>query len=176
MPASDSPLRAKELASSLDISLRAATGLLNQLAEGGAIASPPRGRGPREAHDAEAADAAEEASERRERIEESRVEVMRRYAETRDCRRRLLLGYFGEDLPQPCGRCDRCRAGAAQEETLDESLVPYPTGAAVDHVEWGRGSVVDVESDRVTVFFEDRGYKVLALQAVEENELLRRVS
>ena len=28
----------------------------------------------------------------------------------------------------------------------------------------------------VTVFFEDRGYKVLALQAVEENELLRRVN
>ncbi len=174
---SDSPLRAKELASSLDISPRTATALLNQLAEGGAIGLTRRGAAARaKLTSAEAADAAEEASERRERIEESRVELMRRYAETRDCRRRLLLGYFGEDLPQPCGRCDRCRAGATPEETPDESLVPYPTGAAVEHVEWGRGSVVDVESDRVTVFFEDRGYKVLALQAVEENELLRRVS
>jgi ATP-dependent DNA helicase RecQ len=174
--ASESPLRAKDLAASLDISTRAVTGLLNLLAEGGAIALTRRGAVARSRMSPEdAADGAEEASERRERIEQSRVDVMRRYAETRDCRRRLLLGYFGEDLPRPCGRCDRCRAGETAQEPVDESFMPYPAGATVDHVEWGRGSVVDVEPDRVTVFFDDQGYKVLALELVEEGALLRRV-
>ena len=38
----------------------------------------------------------------------SRVEMMRGYAESRGCRRAYLLGYFGEDLPEPCGNCDTC--------------------------------------------------------------------
>ena len=121
----------------------------------------------------DAAASAEEAAERRQRIEESRIEVMRRYAETRDCRRRVLLGYFGENLPGPCGHCDTCRAGTADDAEVDESSAPFPAGAVVDHVEWGRGSVVDVEDDRLTVFFGDQGYKVLALELVQENGLLR---
>ena len=174
--AADSPLPAKDLAASLDISPRTASGLLNLLAEGGAVTLGRRGAAARSlASASDAADAAEDASERRERIEQSRVDVMRRYAETRDCRRRVLLGYFGEDLAGPCEGCDRCRAGGTQDEEPAESNAPFPPGTDVDHIEWGRGSVVDVEPDRVTVFFEDQGYKVLALDIVEENALLRRV-
>ncbi|PMY58593.1 RecQ family zinc-binding domain-containing protein, partial [Pseudomonas sp. FW305-25] len=39
--------------------------------------------------------------------------MMRAYAETDGCRRQFLLGYFGEDLPEPCGNCDGCAAAAA---------------------------------------------------------------
>jgi ATP-dependent DNA helicase RecQ len=39
----------------------------------------------------------------RERVDRSRVEMMRGYAETRQCRRQFLLAYFGETLPEPCG-------------------------------------------------------------------------
>jgi ATP-dependent DNA helicase RecQ len=174
--ASASPLRPKDLAEQLDVSARTATGLLNLLAEGGAVSLTRQGaRTRRGLTPDQAADAAEDASERRERIEESRLEVMRRYAETRDCRRRVLLGYFGEELAEPCGHCDTCRAGTAKTDTVDESATPYPAGADVEHVEWGHGSVVDVESDRITVFFDDQGYKVLGLEAVEEHGLLTRV-
>ncbi|WP_345802624.1 RecQ family ATP-dependent DNA helicase [Microbacterium sp. AZCO] len=178
--ASPSPVRSRDLAETLDISPRSATGLLNLLAEGGAVSLTRRGAAARGGFSAqEAAAAADDASERRERIEQSRLEVMRRYAETRDCRRRLLLGYFGEELPEPCGHCDTCRAGAASDDGADEALdmasAPFPPGVVVEHVEWGRGSVVEAESDRITVFFDDQGYKVLALEAVEENSLLSRV-
>ena len=84
----------------------------------------------------------------------------------------MLLGYFGEDLRHACGRCDTCRAGTADGSTPDAGSAPFPMGSSVEHSEWGRGSVVDVDDDRVTVFFGDQGYKVLALNAVQERGLL----
>ncbi|MFJ6086724.1 RecQ family ATP-dependent DNA helicase [Streptomyces sp. NPDC092369] len=42
------------------------------------------------------------------RLEQSRVDMMRGYAETTDCRRRFLLGYFGDSVTVPCGGCDNC--------------------------------------------------------------------
>ncbi|WP_405854276.1 RecQ family ATP-dependent DNA helicase [Streptomyces sp. NBC_01515] len=42
------------------------------------------------------------------KLEQSRVDMMRGYAETTDCRRRFLLGYFGDSVPVPCRACDNC--------------------------------------------------------------------
>ncbi len=44
---------------------------------------------------------------RKQRSEE-RVEMAIRYAETRRCRSRQLLAYFGEKESEPCGICDVC--------------------------------------------------------------------
>ncbi|MBP6015612.1 MAG: DNA helicase RecQ [Candidatus Promineofilum sp.] len=42
----------------------------------------------------------------------ARLQAMIAFAETRSCRRRPLLGYFGEsDTPETCGNCDNCLAG-----------------------------------------------------------------
>ena len=38
----------------------------------------------------------------RAKVDQSRVEMMRGYAETTGCRRQFLLGYFGEQLDDPC--------------------------------------------------------------------------
>lgn len=176
LSAHTAPVRVRALAEELGAPSRRVTGMLNLLAEAGMARTGRRGATAiRGASPKEAAHAAAEASERRERIELSRVEVMRRYAETRDCRRRVLLGYFGDDLPDPCGHCDTCRAGTSDRTPSAEADAPFPSGSTVEHVEWGRGSVVDVEDDRLTVFFEDQGYKVLQLAAVEERDLLTRV-
>ena len=175
--ASDSAVPSRAIAGAVGISTRAATGLVNLLVEGGAVGVTRRGAVARGGFSPrEAAAAAVEASERRARIEASRLDVMRRYAETRDCRRRVLLGYFGDDLPQPCGNCDMCRSGAAEDRAADHATGPYAAGETVDHAEWGRGSVVDVQDDRMTVFFEEQGYRVLALDVVQRNELLASVT
>ncbi|GAB4551511.1 MAG: DNA helicase RecQ [Geothermobacteraceae bacterium] len=42
------------------------------------------------------------------RIELHKLNAMVAYAEERGCRRRALLGYFGESLDQDCGNCDTC--------------------------------------------------------------------
>ncbi|MBK6016944.1 RecQ family ATP-dependent DNA helicase [Streptomyces sp. MBT53] len=44
------------------------------------------------------------------KLEQSRVDMMRGYAETTDCRRRFLLGYFGDSVRVPCEACDNCAA------------------------------------------------------------------
>jgi ATP-dependent DNA helicase RecQ len=41
-------------------------------------------------------------------IESHKLEAMVGFAEAITCRRRVLLGYFGEELRQDCGNCDVC--------------------------------------------------------------------
>jgi ATP-dependent DNA helicase RecQ len=122
----------------------------------------------------EAAAAARELAEHHERVDQSRVEMMRGYAETSECRRQFLLGYFGEQLDEPCGNCDTCSAGTAQEHSgPDDHDTPFPVETPVEHSEWGPGVVMRVEDDRVVVLFEEVGYKTLGIAAVTENGLLR---
>ncbi|WP_083501827.1 RecQ family ATP-dependent DNA helicase [Sphaerimonospora mesophila] len=133
-----------------------------EVAHGGGIAyacdGPPPG---------EAADRAMELDDMRHRLDDSRLAMMRGYAETTGCRRRFLLEYFGEPYERICGACDTCRSGEASvpEVTGDEG--PYPLHAGVRHTEWGHGTVMSRESDRITVLFDSVGYKTLALGAVE---------
>jgi ATP-dependent DNA helicase RecQ len=50
--------------------------------------------------------------QRRRRHAEERLRAMERYARASSCRRRALVGYFGERLAE-CAGCDRCRAEPA---------------------------------------------------------------
>ena len=105
------------------------------------------------------------------KLEASRVEMMRAYAETDRCRSAFMLGYFGAEVRDRCGICDNCVAGLAPDETAAAD-VPYAVQATVRHAEFGLGTVTDVEEDRITVLFEDEGYRTLALDLVEERGLL----
>lgn len=111
-----------------------------------------------------------EIVEKQERIDRTRVEMMRGYAETRDCRRQFLLSYFGEALPAPCGNCDNCDAGATGEQL---AAGRWPVHTAVVHREWGPGEVMAVDDDRITVLFDDYGYRTLLLESIEQSGVLR---
>ena len=117
-----------------------------------------------------AAARAHEEREARARIQQSRVEMMRAYAEARGCRRQVLLGYFGEPLEAPCGTCDRCAAMAGDGPA--PAGAPFAVHSQVSHATWGPGQVMGYEGDTVTVFFERAGYKTLALELVEAGGLL----
>jgi ATP-dependent DNA helicase RecQ len=43
-----------------------------------------------------------------QRIESHKLQSMVSFAEAQTCRRRVLLGYFGESLEKECGNCDIC--------------------------------------------------------------------
>ena len=110
----------------------------------------------------------------RVRIDESRIAMIRAYAETPGCRRQFLLGYFGDPLARPCGNCDTCDSGLAHlPAAAAVETSPFEEGDKVMHAVWGEGEVVSVESDRLTAFFDREGYRVLSLAAIAERRLLR---
>jgi ATP-dependent DNA helicase RecQ len=111
-------------------------------------------------------------TEREDEVEQSRLEMMRRYAEHTGCRRSFLLSYFGQDYRGPCGHCDNDRAHAASEH-VDE---PFAVGARVVSERWGEGTVQRYDGDQLTVLFDDHGYRDMLLPLVLERGLLRRVS
>ena len=110
-------------------------------------------------------------AEAQRRLEKSRVEMMRSYAESDRCRMQFLLAYFGEQLEEPCGHCDRCAAGSAT--SYEPARSPYGLGATVEHAEFGRGTVTDVEEGKLTVLFEEVGYRTLDPDIVAAKGLLR---
>jgi ATP-dependent DNA helicase RecQ len=179
---SDTAVSVARLSRETGFSRRKLTGLVSLLEEADALVAVRRGlrlsRSLRSLTGGEAERAglaaAVATAESHERIEESRLAMMRAYAETTGCRRRYILGYFGEDLPEPCGNCDTCSSGSAYEETADVGSGMFPVQTAVRHRHWGDGVVMHAEDDRVTVFFESEGYKVLSLDAILANRLLER--
>ncbi|KUI38390.1 recombinase RecQ [Mycobacterium sp. IS-1496] len=170
--ATDRPTRLKTLRERLDVRGRRLTNAINLLEQADAIRSTRKGFLSNGIAPGDAVDAATEVVEARERVDRSRVEMMRGYAESRHCRRQFLLTYFGQPLPGPCGNCDRCRDGEATEDADTSGQSAIPVNTAVAHKEWGDGVVIGGDTDRVTVLFEDYGYRTLAMAAVTENHLL----
>ncbi|MGM9472560.1 RecQ family ATP-dependent DNA helicase [Pseudarthrobacter sp. YS3] len=167
---------------------RRVTALVNQLEEVGAVSTGKRGiRLASKAKLPALVQLAVERSQERQRVDQSRLNMMRGYAETDGCRRQFLLGYFGEDLPKPCGNCDVCAEAAARQDAAQESRkndgggaalqpddgdLPFPLQSTVTHKAWGPGLVMRYEDDVITVLFEQEGYKTLSRAAVVESGLL----
>jgi ATP-dependent DNA helicase RecQ len=105
-------------------------------------------------------------------LQESRIDMMRSYAETRQCRRLFLLGYFGEQASEPCGDCDNCSAGISASE-VDSG--PFAAEDRVTHHQFGEGEVMDVDGEQLTVLFSDVGYRTLHLPTVLREGLLQKV-
>ena len=121
---------------------------------------------------AAAAEAAIAEHERRQVVQRSRTDMMRGFAETRACRTQTLLAYFGEDLQEPCGHCDNCADGTAADTETAAGDELFPVHSRVRHGEWGTGMVMGYEEDRMTVLFDEVGYKTLSVPVVRDNALL----
>ena len=179
------------------------TAVLNLLEKAGAVETTGDGQvgpapGCATAEDREkAVDRAVGMSESHRQLEQSRVDMMRGFAETGRCRRAYLLGYFGEELAAPCGNCDACESAALSNasapgrgdrhagvlrgtgpgrrtEQPDQDGA-YQPGALVRHEQWGQGEVMGCSEETVTVLFASAGYRTLSLALVRERDLLTPV-
>lgn len=147
---------------------------LDRLGEAGVIVTLPGG-GVAIADPAldpsEAAARAAEAQTNLGRFAQSRIEMMRGYAELRGCRRDYLLSYFGEVYGTPCGACDNCEAGLSSADR-ESGAEPFPVNSLVAHAKWGGGQVMRCDGAAMVVLFETVGYRTLDVDLVTENGLL----
>jgi ATP-dependent DNA helicase RecQ len=132
---------------------------------GGKVACPRYAPSP-----SDAADLAVAEAERQQSLSKSRTDMMRAYAQARGCRSQPLLAYFGEHLTRVCGHCDNCSAGRGEPD--NGAVGPFPVHSTVSHAEWGAGMVMGYEDNRMTVLFDDVGYKTLSVPVVSEQGLL----
>jgi ATP-dependent DNA helicase RecQ len=100
-----------------------------------------------------------DADEKRKRVEMHKLNAMLGFCEAIQCRRQVLLQYFGEHSPKPCGNCDTCLTPVA---TWDGTIAAqkalscvYRTGQL-----FGAGHLIDVllgkDSERVQKFKHDQ--------------------
>jgi ATP-dependent DNA helicase RecQ len=156
--------------------LGAAARAVSRLEQAGAVEIRPDGSVRLTAEDgdpSQAAEVAAAAQEARRRVEASRLDMMRAYCETRGCRRRLVLTYFGEPAPEWCGNCDTCRRRSRDEAPAEAEDVPFAEQSRVMHPTFGEGLVLRHEEGSVVVLFDEAGYKTLSLELIQEGDLLK---
>ncbi|HBB35062.1 MAG TPA: recombinase RecQ [Cyanobacteria bacterium UBA8803] len=172
----DEPIAPTDLREKTDLSKSKLATALTHLSEVGVVERLPTGEvtlSPEPPDITEAASAAVRSQEIRQQFERSRLEMMRGYAEVRNCRREYLLNYFGESLDEPCGFCDNCCYGLSEER--DEGRQPFPLNSRVVHTSWGEGLVMRYEGDKMVILFDRVGYKTLAVELVLERGLLNQI-
>ncbi|WP_180285186.1 DNA helicase RecQ [Azospirillum oleiclasticum] len=100
-----------------------------------------------------------EAADTHRRVERGKLEALLGFCETSRCRRQVLLNYFGEAMPEPCGNCDTCLDPV---ETWDASVAAQMALAAVYRTgqRYGAGHLIDVlrgnATEKVVTMGHDR--------------------
>lgn len=172
----EEPIAPRDLKETTNLSRSKFKTAINRLEEVGVVETLPTGEVVPNEQPPDLEEAIEEVvrlQDRRQQFVRSRIEMMRGYAEVRVCRRRFLLNYFGEDLSEPCGHCDNCKAGT--NDAVATGHQPFPINSQVVHKSWGKGTVMRYEGDKITVLFETVGYKTLGVGMVLLRALLKRV-
>jgi ATP-dependent DNA helicase RecQ len=88
----------------------------------------------------------------------SKVELLAAYARSTQCRWKMILEYFDEEVEvgDECGACDNCvqRSADPMAATLRIKVPPaLKKGDAVRVPKYGRGTVAEVHDDRIAVTF-----------------------
>src|SRR5438876_8530009 len=112
----------------------------------------------------------DEKSEKEARIARAQLQQMVHYAETRKCRRAVLLEYFGETFPQEsCESCDNC---LQPRETFDGTVHAQKFLSCVYRIHarhgfgFGLGHVVDVLRGADTEAIRQRAHNELSTYGI----------
>jgi len=99
------------------------------------------------------------ADDERRRIESHKLQAMVGFAESLTCRRRVLLGYFGERMDQDCGNCDVCLDPPERFDVTEDARKALSCVYRVGQ-RFGVKHVVDVlrgaDTDRIRSLHHDR--------------------
>ncbi|MCB0468547.1 MAG: DNA helicase RecQ [Aequorivita sp.] len=88
----------------------------------------------------------------------AKLERMQQFAEALSCRRKALLGYFGEHITEDCGNCDICKT---PPKYFDGTLIAQKICSAVARLQEQEalGMVLDVLRGSQNAQVYDKGYQ-----------------
>jgi len=105
-----------------------------------------------------------EAEEDFKRLQRAKLDALLALAESHDCRRVRLLGYFGEDS-QPCGNCDNCLQPPAVWDATDaarKALSCIYRFRQQGGIGFGAGHLIDVLRGKRTDKVAQHGHESLS--------------
>ncbi|MES0073756.1 DNA helicase RecQ [Mesorhizobium sp. M0058] len=102
----------------------------------------------------------EDAAVEHKRRSHGRLDTLIGYCETAECRRQVLLGYFGEEAV-PCGNCDNCLEQAPRTDGTAEARLIL-AAVAQSGERFGTGHVIDILIGHETEKIAARGHHRLA--------------
>ena len=100
-----------------------------------------------------------EANEKQKWVEQHKLNQLFGYCETVECRRQVLLSYFGQPADAACGNCDTCTNPV---ESWDGTVAAQKVMSCIARTgqRFGAGHIIDVlvgkESEKMTRFRHDR--------------------
>jgi ATP-dependent DNA helicase RecQ len=102
----------------------------------------------------------EDAPDEHKRRSHARLTTLIGYCETAQCRRQILLDYFGEDAA-PCGNCDNCLDRSPRVDGAAEARVIF-AAIAESGARFGAAHIVDILRGAETQKIFDRSHHQLA--------------
>jgi len=99
------------------------------------------------------------AQESQKRIERQKLDALLGFCESTRCRRQVLLEYFDDSLPNPCGNCDTCLVPV---KCFDGTVATQKALSCVYRTEerFGASYIIDVllgsNTERITNFGHDK--------------------
>jgi ATP-dependent DNA helicase RecQ len=93
-----------------------------------------------------------------EKVQEAKLDRIKQFAEATSCRRRILLGYFGEHLTENCGFCDVCKN---PPRFFDAKLIAQKALSAVARAKQKEpmGMIIDILRGAKNAAIYDKGYQ-----------------
>ncbi|MBZ9778187.1 DNA helicase RecQ [Psychroflexus sp. CAK8W] len=101
-------------------------------------------------------------------VQEAKLERMKQFAEATSCRRRILLGYFGEHLTENCGFCDVCKN---PPRFIDAKVIAQKALSAVARVKQKEpiSVIIDILRGAKNAGIYDKGYQELKTFGIGTN-------
>ena len=98
----------------------------------------------------------EEAAPEHKRRAHARLNTLVGFCETAQCRRQILLGYFGESA-QACGNCDNCLEAAPQKDGTADARLVF-AAVAQSGSRFGASHIVEILRGAKTQKLAERGH------------------
>jgi len=95
-----------------------------------------------------------------EELQNAKLDRMTQFSEATDCRRKILLGYFGELLAENCGNCDVCKN---PPEFFDGTVIAQKLLSSIARLKGtaAAGTVIDVLRGAQNQLILERNYQQL---------------